>query len=107
MEVQWDPEHPLSGPEIRPHKFPTEKTCGQRNNEPAQIRLSMKYTGYRNTVGAVTQKRFRQVWQFYLVFNYFIAGDPRSVACHQIHHWLDVTVLATKKHTILSIFLSK
>ena len=29
----------------------------QRNNELAQIRLSMKYTGYRNTGAAVTQKR--------------------------------------------------
>ena len=27
----------------------------QRNNELAQIRLSMKYTGYRNTGAAVTQ----------------------------------------------------
>ena len=34
--------------------------------------------------------QFRQVWHFYLVFDYFIAGDSRSVACHQIHHWLDV-----------------
>ena len=32
-------------------------TFKQRNNEPSQIRLSMKYTGSRNTEGAVTQKR--------------------------------------------------
>ena len=34
--------------------------------------------------------QFRQVWHFYLVFDYFIAREWRIVACHQIHHWLSL-----------------